>query len=66
VSDRRRALLPYVALAGLALIWGVLLLHEAISLPIVVGMVVILVGIVVTNLRRPVHIPAAEHDSAAA
>jgi len=50
-----------------AVFWGVLLLHEAVSLPIVVGMVVILVGIVLTNLRRPANRkPAVEPSSAAA
>ena len=50
-----------------AVFWGVLLLHETLSLPIVVGMVVILVGIVLTNLRRPAsREPAVQRDSAAA
>jgi len=50
-----------------AVFWGVLLLHETVSLPIVVGMVVILVGIVLTNLRRPANRkPVAEPSSAAA
>jgi drug/metabolite transporter (DMT)-like permease len=50
-----------------AVFWGVLLLHETISLPIVAGMVVILVGIVLTNLRRPANRkPAVERNSAAA
>jgi drug/metabolite transporter (DMT)-like permease len=35
-----------------AVFWGVVLLHETVSLPIVVGMVVILAGILLTNLRR--------------
>jgi drug/metabolite transporter (DMT)-like permease len=35
-----------------AVFWGVALLHEALSLPIVIGMVVILAGIVLANLRR--------------
>ena len=35
-----------------AVFWGVVLLHETLSLPIVLGMVVILAGIVLTNLRR--------------
>jgi drug/metabolite transporter (DMT)-like permease len=43
------------------------LLHESLSLTIVVGMVVILAGIVLTNLRRaPRREPAVERDSAAA
>ncbi|HEY4889989.1 MAG TPA: DMT family transporter [Candidatus Dormibacteraeota bacterium] len=50
-----------------AVFWGVILLHEALSLPVVVGMMVILVGIVLTNLRRPANRqPAVERDSAAA
>jgi drug/metabolite transporter (DMT)-like permease len=35
-----------------AVLWGVLLLHETVTLAIVVGMVVILAGILLTNLRR--------------
>lgn len=35
-----------------AVFWGVVLLHETLSLTIVAGMVVILVGILLTNLRR--------------
>jgi drug/metabolite transporter (DMT)-like permease len=50
-----------------AVFWGVVLLHESLSLPIVAGMVVILAGIVLTNLRRaPRPQTAAERDSAAA
>jgi len=51
-----------------AVFWGVVLLHEAISLPAVIGMVVILAGIVLTNVRRrPVQARAAsESDTAAA
>jgi drug/metabolite transporter (DMT)-like permease len=50
-----------------AVFWGVVLLHETLSLPIVAGMVVILVGIVLTNLRRSVRsVPVAERDSAVA
>lgn len=50
-----------------AVFWGVLLLHETLSLPIVTGMAVILVGIVLTNLREPAGIqPAVNRDSAAA
>jgi drug/metabolite transporter (DMT)-like permease len=33
-----------------AVFWGVVILHETLSLPIVVGMVVILAGIVLTNV----------------
>jgi drug/metabolite transporter (DMT)-like permease len=35
-----------------AVFWGALLLREAVTVPIVVGMVVILVGIVLTNVGR--------------
>jgi drug/metabolite transporter (DMT)-like permease len=35
-----------------AVFWGVVLLHETITASIIVGMVVILAGIVLTNLRR--------------
>jgi drug/metabolite transporter (DMT)-like permease len=35
-----------------AVFWGVILLHETVTLAIVVGMVVILAGILLTNLRR--------------
>jgi drug/metabolite transporter (DMT)-like permease len=50
-----------------AVFWGVLLLHETLSLPIVVGMAVILVGIVLTNIRKPAkRTPALQRDSAAA
>ena len=35
-----------------AVFWGAAILHEAVTLPIVVGMVVILVGIVLTNVGR--------------
>jgi drug/metabolite transporter (DMT)-like permease len=50
-----------------AVFWGVLLLHETLTLPIVAGMIVILVGIVLTNLRRPANPePAVERTSAAA
>jgi drug/metabolite transporter (DMT)-like permease len=50
-----------------AVFWGVFLLHETLSPPIVIGMAVILVGIVLTNLRRPAAVqPAVKRDSAAA
>jgi len=48
-----------------AVFWGVVLLHEVLTLPIIIGMVVILVGIVLTNLRKskrgeaPAKAPAA-------
>ena len=35
-----------------AVFWGVVLLHETVNLPIVIGMVVILAGVLLTNLRR--------------
>lgn len=35
-----------------AVFWGVVLLHETLTLPVVVGMVVILGGVVLTNIRR--------------
>jgi len=50
-----------------AVFWGVVLLHETLSLAIVAGMVVILAGIVLTNWRRGAQRrPAVESDSAAA
>jgi drug/metabolite transporter (DMT)-like permease len=50
-----------------AVFWGVVLLHESLSLPIVIGMAVILAGTVLTNLRQPASPqPAAERDTAAA
>jgi len=50
-----------------AVFWGVVLLHESLTLPIVAGMVVILAGIVLTNLRRRERREsAAETGSAAA
>ncbi|HKW69267.1 MAG TPA: DMT family transporter [Candidatus Dormibacteraeota bacterium] len=50
-----------------AVFWGVVLLHESLSLPIVAGMVVIMAGIVLTNVRRaPRPQTAVERDSAAA
>jgi drug/metabolite transporter (DMT)-like permease len=50
-----------------AVLWGVVLLGESLSLPIVIGMVVILAGIVLTNVRRPPSREAAlNRDSAAA
>ena len=35
-----------------AVFWGVVLLHESLSVPVVAGMSVILAGVVLTNLRR--------------
>ena len=50
-----------------AVLWGVVLLGETLSLPIVIGMVVILAGIVLTNVNRPAsRVPVANRDSAAA
>ena len=49
-----------------AVLWGVVLLGETVSLPIVIGMVVILAGIVLTNIRRRANQPVAGRDSAAA
>jgi drug/metabolite transporter (DMT)-like permease len=49
-----------------AVFWGVVLLHESLTLPIVIGMLVILVGIVLTNLRRSKRGQASEKAPAAA
>lgn len=50
-----------------AVFWGIVLLGESMSLPVVVGMVVILAGVVLTNVRRtPRDEPALAQDSAAA
>jgi drug/metabolite transporter (DMT)-like permease len=51
-----------------AVFWGAVLLHETLTLTIVAGMLVILVGIVLTNLRSraPSRQPTAKSDSAAA
>ena len=50
-----------------AVFWGVVLLHESLSLPIVIGMAVILAGTVLTNLCQPaIRQPASELDTAAA
>jgi len=50
-----------------AVLWGVVLLGETLNLYIVIGMVVILAGIVLTNLNRPVsREPVSARDSAAA
>ncbi len=50
-----------------AVVWGVLLLHESVSLSIAIGMAVILAGIVLINLRRAARPqPAVEVGSAAA
>ena len=51
-----------------AVFWGVVLLGETVSLPMVIGMVVILSGIVLTNLRRAGERrqPEVDRDTAAA
>jgi drug/metabolite transporter (DMT)-like permease len=50
-----------------AVLWGVVLLGETLNLYIVIGMVVILAGIVLTNVRRTARRePVAGRDSAAA
>ena len=50
-----------------AVLWGVVLLGESLSVPIVAGMIVVLAGVVLTNVRRaPRREPALERDSAAA
>ena len=50
-----------------AVFWGAALLGERVTVPIVAGMIIILAGIVLTNMRRSPRLqPAAERDSAAA
>jgi drug/metabolite transporter (DMT)-like permease len=50
-----------------AVFWGVVLLRESLSVPIIVGMAIILAGIVLTNVGRASRPePAVERDSAAA
>jgi len=50
-----------------AVFWGVVLLQESLSLPTIVGMVVILFGIVLTNMRRrPAPRPEAAREKEAA
>ena len=50
-----------------AVFWGALLLHETVSVTIVAGMIVILAGILLVNLRRmPRREAVVERDSAAA
>jgi drug/metabolite transporter (DMT)-like permease len=50
-----------------AVLWGVVLLGETLTLPIVIGMIVILIGVVLTNVRRRAGRQAvAERDPAAA
>lgn len=51
----------------MAVFWGITLLHEVLTIPVVAGMVVILFGIVLANLRRkPTPEPVSEPDTAAA
>jgi drug/metabolite transporter (DMT)-like permease len=50
-----------------AVFWGVILVHESLSVSIVVGMLVILAGIVLTNVgRRAVSAQRPESETAAA
>lgn len=50
-----------------AVIWGVVLLRESITLPTAIGMLVIMAGVVLTNLRRRTARPAEiPRDSAVA
>ena len=50
-----------------AVFWGVVLLHESLSWPIIIGMAVILAGTVLTNLgRRLIREPSVTRDTAAA
>ena len=50
-----------------AVFWGIVLLGESLSLPIVIGMAVILAGTVLTNLgRRVSREPSVASDTAAA
>ena len=50
-----------------AVFWGALLLHESVSASVIAGMVVILAGILLVNLRRAPHrASTVERDSAAA
>jgi drug/metabolite transporter (DMT)-like permease len=50
-----------------AVFWGVVLLHESLSWPIIIGMAVILAGTVLTNLgRRLSREPSVTRDTAAA
>jgi drug/metabolite transporter (DMT)-like permease len=49
-----------------AVFWGATLLHELVTLPIVVGMIVILVGIVLTNVGRGAASPKRTESEPAA
>jgi drug/metabolite transporter (DMT)-like permease len=47
-----------------AVFWGAALLHEAVTLAILVGMVVILVGVVLTNVGRQAASPRSSEPTA--
>jgi drug/metabolite transporter (DMT)-like permease len=49
-----------------AVFWGVVLLHESLTVATIVGMIVTLTGIVLTNLRRRARtaLPAREQEAA--
>ena len=49
-----------------AVFWGATLLHELVTLPIVVGMVVILAGVVLTNVGRGAASPKRSEPEKAA
>ncbi len=49
-----------------AVIWGVILLHEVVTPPIIIGMVVILTGIVLTHVRARKRKHVSEKEPAAA
>jgi drug/metabolite transporter (DMT)-like permease len=49
-----------------AVIWGVILLHEVVTPPIIIGMVVILTGIVLTNVGARKPNPVTEKEPAVA
>src|SRR6266481_3157930 len=49
-----------------AVIWGVILLNEVVTVPIIIGMVVILTGIVLTNVRARKPKQVTEKEPAAA
>src|SRR2546429_1105647 len=50
-----------------AVFWGAFLLHESVSVSVIAGLIVILAGILLVNLRRvPRREPAVHRDSAAA
>jgi drug/metabolite transporter (DMT)-like permease len=49
-----------------AVFWGVVLLHEVLTLPVIMGMLVILVGVVLTNLRPSKRGQASAKEPAAA